>query len=165
VEIDAERTRRIHENLTRLGLTARVLTADAARPDGWWDGRPFDRILCDAPCSASGVIRHHPDIKLRRTPADLPKLAAAQAALLAALWPLLRRGGKLLYVTCSVLPDENDVPLADFLARHDDADALALPPGPGAACGGGRQILPGAACGPDDPAGMDGFFYAALGKR
>jgi 16S rRNA (cytosine967-C5)-methyltransferase len=165
VEIDPARAQRLRENLARLGLAATVLSADAVRPESWWDGQRFDRILCDAPCSATGVIRRHPDIKLRRTTADLSKLVAAQGALLEALWPLLKRGGKLLYVTCSVLPDENDVPLATFLARHDDAEPLALPPGPGAARGGGRQVLPGEACGAHDASGMDGFFYAAVGKR
>jgi 16S rRNA (cytosine967-C5)-methyltransferase len=165
VEIDADRTRRLLENLARLGLAARVLTADAARPASWWDGRPFDRILCDAPCSASGVIRRHPDIKLRRAPEDLPRLAASQAALLAALWPLLKPGGKLLYVTCSILPDENEFTLAAFLSRHADAAPLPLPDGIGVARGGGRQILPGEACGAGDDAGMDGFYYALLAKR
>jgi 16S rRNA (cytosine967-C5)-methyltransferase len=111
------------------------------------------------------VIRRHPDIKLRRTPADLPRLMATQAALLNALWPLLARGGKLLYVTCSVLPDENDVQLAAFLARHADAGPLALPGAIGRPRGAGRQILPGDPCGSHDTAGMDGFFYAAVGKH
>jgi 16S rRNA (cytosine967-C5)-methyltransferase len=165
IEIDAGRARQIDDSLARLGLSARVVTADATRPESWWDGRPFDRILCDAPCSATGVIRRHPDIKLRRTPSELPRLMATQAALLNALWPLLVRGGKLLYATCSVLPDENDAQLAAFLARHADAEPLALSADFGTPRGAGRQLLPGDPCGPHDTAGMDGFFYAAVRKR
>lgn len=168
------RVARIAENLKRLGLTARLVTADAAEPATWWDdsrdggggatqgavadGRPFDRILLDAPCSASGVIRRHPDVKLRRRPADLPKLAAAQARLLAALWPLLKPGGKLLYVTCSILPEENDNTVRAFLACEPSATEAPLPEAVGRACAVGRQNLPG-------EHGMDGFYYACLLKK
>lgn len=165
VEIDEQRARRIHENLARLGLAARTLIGDATRPAEWWDGQVFDRILCDAPCSATGVIRRHPDIKLRRQPGDLPRLAATQTAMLDALWPLLKPGGKLLYATCSILPDENDIPLANFQTRHADAEPLPLPAGPGLARGAGRQILSGESCGTDGGAGLDGFYYALLVKR
>ncbi len=152
------RVARIEANLKRLGLTARLVTADAAEPSAWWDGQPFDRILLDAPCSASGVIRRHPDVKLRRVPADLPKLSDAQARLLTALWPLLRPGGKLLYVTCSILPEENENTVRAFLAREATAVEALLPADVGRACAAGRQVLPG-------ERGMDGFYYASLLKK
>lgn len=160
IAVDAEpvRVALIEQNLTRLGLRATVVTADAAVPASWWDFRPFDRVLLDAPCSATGVIRRHPDVKLRRRPEDLPRLTAAQARLLDGLWPLLRRGGKLLYVTCSILPDENEQQLAAFLARHDDAAEAALPPCAGRPRAHGRQQLPG-------EQDMDGFYFAAVEKR
>ncbi len=118
---EAARVALIEQNLKRLGLGARLVTADASEPGSWWGGQPFDRILLDVPCSATGVIRRHPDIKLRRRPEDLPKLAATQTRLLAALWPLLRPGGKLLYVTCSILPEENENQVRAFLAREGSA--------------------------------------------
>jgi 16S rRNA (cytosine967-C5)-methyltransferase len=157
LDIDAVRVARIHDTLRRLKLTARVLTADALDVAVWWDGRAFDRILLDAPCSASGVIRRHPDIKLRRQPADLVKLAATQARLLDALWPTLTPGGKLLYVTCSCLPDENEQQIAAFLARRPDAMEEPLALGAGRARRHGWQCLPGEADG-------DGFYYARLAK-
>jgi len=160
VAVDREpaRVARIDESLKRLGLTARLITADAAEPPAWWGEQPFDRVLLDAPCSASGVIRRHPDVKLRRKPADLPKLIAAQARLLSALWPLLKPGGKLLYVTCSILPEENENTLRAFLAREATAVEQPLPETVGRACAAGRQILPG-------EHGMDGFYYACLRKK
>ncbi len=160
VAVDREpaRVARIEENLKRLGLAARLVTADVADTASWWNGQPFDRILLDVPCSATGVIRRHPDVKLRRKPADLPKLAAAQARLLAALWPLLQPGGKLLYVTCSILPEENENTLRAFLAREASAVEQPLPETVGRACAAGRQILPG-------ERGMDGFYYACLRKK
>lgn len=163
VEIDAVRARRVRDNLARLGLGARQIVADATEPGGWWDGQPFDSILLDVPCSASGVIRRHPDIKLRRRPQDLAALTATQQRLLEALWPLLAPGGKLLYATCSILPDENEQQLVRFLAAHPDAapEPLALDLGLTRAVG--RQILPGTLCGQSAP--MDGFYYGALRKR
>jgi 16S rRNA (cytosine967-C5)-methyltransferase len=134
------------------------MAGDAAEPDGWWDGEPFDRILIDAPCSGTGVIRRHPDIKLLRRPRDLTPMTERQRALLNGLWPLLRPGGTLVYATCSVLPAENGDQLAAFLAEHGDARSRALPGDWGRAVGAGRQILPG-------EAGMDGFFYACLRKE
>ncbi len=159
VALDKEpaRVALIEENFARLGLNVKTMTGDAANPDSWWDGRPFDRILADVPCSATGVIRRHPDIKLRRRPEDLPKLVAAQARLLEGLWPLLKAGGKLLYVTCSILSEENEKQLAAFLVRHPEARETALPPNAGRARTIGRQILPG-------ERGMDGFYYACIGK-
>ncbi|HLD14770.1 MAG TPA: 16S rRNA (cytosine(967)-C(5))-methyltransferase RsmB [Burkholderiales bacterium] len=155
---EAVRVGLVEQNLKRLGLKARLITADASAPEGDWGGQPFDRILLDVPCSATGVIRRHPDIKLRRQPEDLPKLTATQAHLLAALWPLLRPGGKLLYVTCSILPEENENQMRAFLTGESSAIEVSLPTAVGRPRGVGRQILPG-----DD--GMDGFYYACLLKK
>lgn len=156
LDVAPDRLERVRENLARLGLAAKVVAGDAADPAGWWDGRPFDRILLDAPCSGSGVIRRHPDIKLLRRPGDVAQLAARQAAMLDALWPLLAPGGRLLYATCSVLKPENSAQAAAFLARHPEARALDLgEPGWGRRSGPGRQLLSG-------EAGVDGFYYACL---
>ena len=157
VEVDAERAQRIDESLARLGLAAQVVVADAADPAAWWDGTPFARILLDAPCSATGVIRRHPDIRALRRPTDIAALAARQHALLTALWPLLADGGRLLYATCSVLRAENDEVVAAFIADHDDARIEAIDAGWGRQTEFGRQILPG-------QDGMDGFYYACLRK-
>lgn len=154
---DGVRMHKVRDNLRRLGLTATLCTADAARPHDWWDGRFFQRILLDAPCSASGVIRRHPDIKSRRTPAQVSAVVALQAQLLAALWPLLAPGGKLLYATCSLLAEENAQQLAAFLAGHGDARPVMPQAAWGMPAGAGRQILPG-------QAGMDGFYYAVVEK-
>ncbi len=158
VDREAARVERLRENLDRLGLRARLVVADAGRPDAWWDGRPFDRILLDAPCSATGVIRRHPDIKLRRKPNEIEQLAATQAQLLAGLWPLLKGGGKLLYVTCSVLPRENEAQIDAFLAEHADAGVCVLRLPAGHERGIGWQILPG-------EQDLDGFYYVCLAKR
>lgn len=154
---DPARLPRVRENLARLGLDATIVAGDAAMPDTWWDGRAFDRILLDAPCSATGIVRRQPDIKLHRRSADIATLTATQAGLLRALWPLLAPGGRLVYATCSLLRAENEAVLADFLVTCDDARALALPERYGHAAGGGRQNLPG-------EGGMDGFYYAAFEK-
>lgn len=144
------RVARIEQNLARLGLTAMVRVADAAVVEEWWDGREFDRILLDAPCTGSGVVRRHPDIKWLRREADIGSFAAQQRRLLEALWRVLARGGKLLYVTCSVFAEENRLQIAEFLARHSDARSLAgLLPHDG-------QLLPAAE--------HDGFYYALLEK-
>ena len=152
----------VRENLDRLGFNATLIAADASKPSEWWDGELFNAILLDAPCSASGVIRRHPDIKHLRRATDIPELARLQASLLETLWPLLAPGGRLLYVTCSVLAAENDEVVARFLkttndAREDDVlqnnnirDLMR-----DKACG--HQILPGTA-------GLDGFYYAGLKK-
>lgn len=160
IELDPERLASIHENLERLRLDATVLAADASKPKEWWDGQPFDRILLDAPCSASGVIRRHPDIKLLRRASDIEALAGLQTRLLDALWPLLAPSGRLLYVTCSVLAAENDAVVGDFLARHSDAREDRVLPNYNIrdlmvekTCG--VQVMPGSQ-------GLDGFYFACL---
>jgi len=155
---DNLRLRRVEQNLKRLSLDASVMCADAGAPAEWWDGTMFQRILIDAPCSGTGVIRRHPDIKLHRRGADIGNLAATQIRLLDALWPLLAPRGRLLYATCSYLPRENDHVLAEFLAKHPDASSGPMQCAWGRAAGHGRQVLPG-----EDT--MDGFYYALLGKR
>lgn len=156
LDISPERCARITENLTRLQLQgAQVVAADAAQPATWWDGQGFDRILLDAPCTATGVIRRHPDIKLLRRPADVRQTVQQQAALLDALWPLLKPGGSLLYATCSVLKDENENQMAAFLARQPQAQAVAMAADWGQARPVGRQILTEVS---------DGFYYARLYK-
>jgi 16S rRNA (cytosine967-C5)-methyltransferase len=158
VELEARRAARIRENFKRLGLAAELKVADAGQPAQWWDGEPFERILLDAPCSASGVVRRHPDVKARRTPAEVAAAVGLQARLLAALWPLLAPRAKLLYVTCSVFQRENARQLEAFLAEHGDAEPLKLDVAWGVAAGPGRQVLTG-------EGGMDGFYYACLHKR
>jgi 16S rRNA (cytosine967-C5)-methyltransferase len=155
IDIDAQRLERIRDNLDRLGLHAELMAGDAASPSGWWDGRSFDRILLDAPCSATGVIRRHPDIKLLRRTADIEQLVQRQAAILNALWPLLATGGMLLYCTCSVLDAENSRQIGDFLKQRKDVLEQPVKAAWGQGCEHGRQILPA-----DN--GMDGFYYACL---
>ncbi|MDO8294762.1 MAG: 16S rRNA (cytosine(967)-C(5))-methyltransferase RsmB [Gallionella sp.] len=152
VDKDEKRLQRVAENLQRLELSAQLLVGDAAEPDKWWDGRAFDRILADVPCSASGVVRRHPDIKWLRRRTDIAGFAAQQLDILRALWPLLAPEGKLLYATCSVFQQENEQVIAAFLAQQPEARRLpiALPES------GNGQILP------DDQ--HDGFFYALLQK-
>jgi 16S rRNA (cytosine967-C5)-methyltransferase len=157
LDSDAGRLPRLRENLARLGLDAKVLHADASRTRDWWDGRQFDRILLDAPCSATGIIRRQPDIKLHRRATDIAPLAAIQARLGAALWPMLAPGGKLLYATCSMLRSENESTVARLLDTCSDAKALPMHDRYGRVAGAGRQNLPG-------HKGMDGFYYALLEK-
>lgn len=161
IDHSSSRLRRVHANLARLNLSATVLEADANETAEWWDGRPFDRILLDAPCSATGVIRRHPDIKLLRRREDIATLSARQAQLLTALWPLLAPHGRLLYASCSVLKAENAAVVGAFLSDHSDArdvtasaaSELGLPSrsGPGIPLKTGED-------------GMDGFYYACLVK-
>jgi 16S rRNA (cytosine967-C5)-methyltransferase len=159
LEVDAARSRRIDETLSRLGMSAKVVVADASRPAGWWDGVSFDAILLDAPCTASGIVRRHPDVRWLRRESDIGQLALQQAMLLAALWPLVRPDGRLLYCTCSVFREEGSHQIEAFLAHNTDARLL---PSPG-------HLLPqsGVNAGgvPDNPLGdHDGFFYALLEK-
>jgi 16S rRNA (cytosine967-C5)-methyltransferase len=159
LDVDPARCERIHENLSRLGLRATVIAGDAAQPAGWWDGRPFDAVLLDAPCTASGIVRRHPDVRWLRRETDIAQLAAVQERLLAALWPLLRPGGHLVYCTCSVFRAEGEQRMQTFVAHNRDA---FLRPAPG-------HLLPqtGATAHavPDNlPGDHDGFFYALLQK-
>lgn len=158
VEKDKKRLETIKENLKRLGLKAMLHCADATQVKTWWDGEAFDRILLDAPCSGSGVIRRHPDIKLLREPEDMPRFRETQLHLLEALWPLLKPDGLLLYATCSILPTENVEVMQTFLEMHPDAKEDKINADWGAQCDVGRQILPGM----DQ---MDGFYYARLRKH
>ena len=152
LDISAPRLTELARGLARLSLRPTVMQGDARDPASWWDGRAFDRILLDAPCSATGVIRRHPDIKLLRQARDLPALQALQAGMLHALWPLLAPAGRLVYATCSVLRQENQMQIAAFLQRNPDA---MLVPGSGSICAPGRQIMTG-------ETNMDGFYYACL---
>ncbi len=158
IDHDAGRLRSVRENLERLGLEAELRVADAADPSSWWDGRPYDRILLDAPCSGAGVVRRHPDIKWLRRPGDLKRLAERQRTLLEAMARLLAPGGRLLYATCSIFKDENERVVRGFVEDHDEFSVLPTAvPGVGIDTGSGWQILPG-------ESGMDGFFYACLAK-
>ena len=155
LDIDEKRLERLRDTLGRLKLDATVTRADVASTDTWWDGRLFDRILLDAPCSATGVIRRHPDIKRLKSPEQVPALQTNQTELLAALWPLLKPGGRLLYSTCSLLHDENDRVMETFLENHPPAELETIRGDWGCATGFGRQLLP---CLDD----TDGFYYAVL---
>jgi 16S rRNA (cytosine967-C5)-methyltransferase len=148
LDSDPQRSARIVDNLQRLGLAARVLTADAGVLDAWWDGRPFDRILADVPCSASGVVRRHPDIKWLRRPGDIDNFIREQRRILDSLWKVLAPGGKLLYVTCSIFSEENQDQVAAFLLRHADARHPEQP--------GAGLLLP--------THEHDGFYYALIEK-
>ena len=163
IDSDAKRLERVRENHARLGLGATIMAGDASNPGEWWNGEPFDAILLDAPCSATGVIRRHPDIKLLRRDTDIEELSALQEKILNALWPTLAPGGRLLYATCSVLAAENDLVVGSFLEAHGDAEEDAVLPNynirdvmRARACG--YQVLPGTA-------DMDGFYYACLVKK
>lgn len=157
IDIDVNRMHHLQENLSRTENHAEIIIGDAAQPNKWWDGKLFDRILCDAPCSATGVIRRHPDIKLLRREMDIAQLIEQQWQLLNALWPLLKEGGILLYATCSALPAENNDLLKRFIATHDDAHEEIINTKWGIAQEVGRQILTGMH-------NMDGFYYAKIKK-
>ena len=161
VDIDAVRLERVAQNLARLTLAARTIVADAADTGSWWDGASFDRILVDAPCTASGVVRRHPDGKWLRRESDVEAFGRQQQRLLDALWPCLARGGTLLYTTCSIFRAENDDRVAAFIAGHDDVlrRPLRLPAGFGHDNG---QLLPSE---PGAEHNQDGFFYALLQKK
>jgi 16S rRNA (cytosine967-C5)-methyltransferase len=163
LDSSADRLERVRENHARLGFDATIVAGDASNPREWWSGEPFDAILLDAPCSATGVIRRHPDIKLLRRASDIDDLSRLQASIIEALWPTLIPGGRLLYVTCSVLAAENDIVVQRFLETHRDATEDTVLPNNNIrdlmrrkACG--YQVLPGTS-------GMDGFYYACLVKK
>jgi 16S rRNA (cytosine967-C5)-methyltransferase len=163
VDIDAGRLGRVAENLRRLGLAARLAAADLRNPASFWDGRPFDRILVDAPCSGTGVIRRHPDIKLLRRAGDIAAFARTQLEILRAAFGMLAPGGRLVYSTCSVLPAENEAVVGRFLEGEPQAAPAPMPAGEALAPGAlaravGTQLLPGGA------AGSDGFYYACIEK-
>ena len=163
LDVDPARLDRVRENLARLGLSARVLAGEARRPGDWWDGRRFDRILLDAPCSASGIVRRHPEIRWLRRRSDLATLSRQQSEMLAALWPLLEPGGKLLYATCSVFHAEGEQVVERFCAGHPDAERLALHwrwvgDEQDSELG---QLLPRSG----ETRDHDGFFYASISKR
>ena len=178
VDVSSERLERVQQNLQRLGLSARLIAGDAADTALWWDGQPFHRILLDVPCSATGVIRRHPDIKLLRRSDDIAALAARQMQLLRSLWPLLLPGGRLVYASCSVLQAETTEVIARFLAdeptardaTHERLNALGTflpqPVREGTDAGvHGLRIAPGSVrMNADSAAGMDGFYYAVLAK-
>ncbi|MCX7116896.1 MAG: 16S rRNA (cytosine(967)-C(5))-methyltransferase RsmB [Legionellales bacterium] len=157
LDIDASRLNRVQENLTRIGLRAVLLNGDALNPKTWWDGLLFDRILLDAPCSATGVIRRHPDIKRLRTETEIQTVVETQHNLLQALWPLLAPNGLMVYATCSVIPEENELQIARFVASQPDCQCDMQEQPWGRNTGHGRQILPG-------EHGMDGFFYCRFRK-
>ena len=158
IDIEEGRLTRVHENLDRLKLTAEVIAADAATKE-WWSGEQFDRILLDAPCSGTGVIRRHPDIKWLRKADDIDKLVVLQQQILDNIWSLLKPGGTLLYATCSILPEENSEQISRFIEQNQDAQLIAI------TCNNadtdenavGWQLLP-------DAENMDGFYYAKLLK-
>ena len=153
-----ERIPLIEQNFRRLGVEAVLLAGDASQPNAWWDGERFDAILVDAPCSGAGVIRRHPDIRLHRRPEDLSASVATQIKLLSALWTLLKPGGRLLYVTCSVLEQENDRVVDSFLTNHVDAQTKKIQSAWGRSPRHGWQLLPG-------DGGGDGFYFARLDRR
>ncbi|MCC7225962.1 MAG: 16S rRNA (cytosine(967)-C(5))-methyltransferase RsmB [Burkholderiaceae bacterium] len=156
LDVDAQRLDRVGQNLARLGLMrkeVRLVVADAARPHAWWDGRGFDAVLADVPCTASGIVRRHPDIRWLRKPSDVGHTVRLQRQILDALWSVVAPGGKLLLVTCSIFPEEGEMQAKWFLSRHHEAVRLTAP----------GQLLP-CASGPLDPAGHDGFFYALFSR-
>ncbi len=157
VDVDQARLQLIGENLARLNLSAEVVQGDAAQPGGEWSERQYDRILLDVPCSATGVMRRHPDIKYLRRPEDIAALAEIQSRILHAIWPRLMPGGLMLYVTCSILPEENEMQVSAFLQQEPSAREKPIEESWGESHGVGRQIAPGMM-------NMDGFYYARLEK-
>jgi 16S rRNA (cytosine967-C5)-methyltransferase len=157
LDVDEKRLQRVEENLNRIQQTAILKAADAGELESWWDGEQFDAILLDAPCSGTGVIRRHPDIKLLRKSADIKQLSIVQQNLIVELWKTLKPGGRLLYATCSILPDENSAAVSRFLETHSDASLQTLDLDGDVASDIGVQWLP-------QPQGHDGFYYALINK-
>jgi 16S rRNA (cytosine967-C5)-methyltransferase len=155
IDIEEGRLLRVEDNLARLGLSAKVIAADASKPEEWWDGQQFDRILLDAPCSGTGVIRRHPDIKWLRKASDIETLVTLQQEILKSIWALLKPGGTLVYATCSILPKENNQQVSRFLEETPEASLVPFEQSKETI---GWQILPGAE-------NMDGFYYAKLQKK
>jgi 16S rRNA (cytosine967-C5)-methyltransferase len=174
LDVDAQRLGRVHENLRRLQLAGapglQVLAGDASRPAAWWDGRPFDAILLDAPCTASGIVRRHPDVRWLRRPADVEALAQVQARMLAALWPLLAPGGRLLYATCSIFKAEGSQQIDAFLQRLGPAAARLRPESPGHLLplidnvSAREPAVPATSAPSASAPTSDGFFYALIEK-
>jgi 16S rRNA (cytosine967-C5)-methyltransferase len=158
VDINTRRLKLLESSLGRLGLSSDLIVADLTKKPDWWDGRPFDRILLDAPCTATGVIRRHPDIKYNRAPEQLPEVETTQAALICNLWPLLKPGGKLLYCTCSLFKEESDEQIAKFLSQYDNAGQLPIQADWGVQSQFGRHTIPGVDEG-------DGFYYSIIVKK
>lgn len=156
LDADENRLVRVKENLSRLSLDARIINGDATKPETWWDGKQYDHILLDAPCSATGVIRRHPDIKLLRKADDINALAELQGQIIHAIWSLLKPGGTLLYATCSIMPQENHLQIEQFLADTADAKLQTIFGNWGLDTGFGRQLFPGTG---------DGFFYSLIEKQ
>jgi 16S rRNA (cytosine967-C5)-methyltransferase len=157
LDIEQGRLKRVQENLNRLSLSATLICGDGRHPEAWWDGQLFDRILLDAPCSATGVIRRHPDIKLLRTEANIKQATEMQRELLHSLWPLLAPSGILVYATCSIMPEENEQQISAFIDSTADCQHVTTPLSWAHATGHGFQVLPG-------EHNMDGFFYSVLQK-
>ncbi len=159
VEVDEQRMQRVSENLQRLklGSRAKLVVADARDSKDWWDGERFDRILIDAPCSASGVIRRHPDIKTLRRDTDIAPLNKLQFEILMSAWQMLKPGGELLYITCSIFKDENQDQVTNFLSKNQDAREMSIDVNWGEACEHGRQLFPG-------EGDADGFYFCRLKK-
>ena len=159
LDIAADRLERVKENADRLGAGLQLISGSAVSPEDWWDGKPFDRILVDAPCSGTGVIRRHPDIKVLRQSKDARTFPVFQREILNQLWPLLSPGGRMIYATCSVFPEENEALVQSWLASRDDAQTAPLecPLSNAKSLNYGVQILPSAT-------GSDGFYYAAILK-
>ena len=159
LDIEAERLERVKQNGERLNLDAKIICGDASKPESWWDGQLYDKILLDAPCSATGVIRRHPDIKWLRKRPDIDALVQLQANILDEIWRLLKPGGTLLYATCSILPQENEQQISQFIARSADAKELLMAQGQGSMVESqhGWQLLPG-------EWQQDGFYYCKLQK-
>jgi 16S rRNA (cytosine967-C5)-methyltransferase len=158
LDLEERRLQRVRENLQRLNLQAEIICGDGTQPEAWWNGEQFDRILLDAPCSATGIIRRHPDIKILRQPDDISKMADIQITLLQKLWPLLKPNGVLLYATCSIMPKENTKIIEQFLKQQPDAIEDKIIAGWGLEQTCGRQLLP-------QVDGYDGFYYAKLIKN